>query len=621
MDHLNPLDAVFLDVEDDITHMHIGSCAVFEGPPPPFDDLVSLTAAKLPALERYRQVVRTVPGGFARPVWVDDVHFNVAYHIRHTALPAPGDEAVLNRLMGRLMSQPLDRRRPLWEMWVVEGLTGNRWAIVSKVHHCMVDGISGTDLMATLLDTEPDVPVTPAPRWAPSAPPTDLALVVDAVRDLVTQPAAITALMAHAARAPHHAAAALGDVMDGLRDYGDRLSSRPPLVSIEGAIGPHRRWAVARCELDDVKAIKRQFGGSVNDVVVAVITGAFRRLLIERGDRVDAVPGADRGRPVTLRSLVPVSSRPPDDHSPNNQVTAIFADLPVGITDPVVRLQAVAAELSTLKRSHQPLAGEAITAAAALAPPALVSFTLRVDRAGTSAAKRQHGHDERARSAATVVRARPSHARVLAVRAAGAGRPRRRGDPHLRRSRGVRRHRRLRHDARHGGHGGAHRGRCGRAAGTGDTSGAPSIDAAPRPRHAIPGGRSARLVTSSHTVPSRSCTIQVGWQRSLTDSHPESSANAHWWPGQTILPFSTTPLASSRSLWMQMLSNAQSCPSCASTKTGRPSTSTTTLRRFTRSSCVATGFQTPASPACCVGGVCCSVWSLMPSRPSRATPA
>jgi diacylglycerol O-acyltransferase len=378
MDHLNPLDAVFLDVEDDITHMHIGSCAVFEGPPPPFDDLVSLTAAKLPALERYRQVVRTVPGGFARPVWVDDVHFNLAYHIRHTALPAPGDEAVLNRLMGRLMSQPLDRRRPLWEMWVVEGLTGNRWAIVSKVHHCMVDGISGTDLMATLLDTEPDVPVTPAPRWAPSAPPTDLALVVDAVRDLVTQPAAITALMAHAARAPHHAAAALGDVMDGLRDYGDRLTSRPALVSIEGAIGPHRRWAVARCELDDVKAIKRQFGGSVNDVVVAVITGAFRRLLIERGDRVDAVPGADRGRPVTLRSLVPVSSRPPDDHSPNNQVTAIFADLPVGITDPVVRLQAVAAELSTLKRSHQPLAGEAITAAAALAPPALVSFTLRV---------------------------------------------------------------------------------------------------------------------------------------------------------------------------------------------------------------------------------------------------
>jgi diacylglycerol O-acyltransferase len=376
IDHMSPLDAVFLDVEDDITHMHIGSCAIFDGPPPPFDDLVALTAAKLPALDRYRQVVRAVPGGIGRPVWVDDAHFNLAYHVRHTALPAPGDERVLNRLVGRLMSQPLDRRRPLWEMWVVEGLTGDRWAIVSKVHHCMVDGISGTDLMATLLDTAPDTAVAPAPTWTPSAPPTDAELVVDAVRELITRPAEVMRVVVNAARTPRRAATVIHDVVDGLRDYGDRLATCPPLVSIEGAIGPHRRWAAARCELDDVTTIRRRFGGSVNDVVVAAITGAFRRLLIERGDPVDAEPGI-AGRPVTLRSLVPVSSRQPDDHSPNNQVTAIFADLPLGIADPVDRLHAVTVELSTLKRSHQPIAGQVITAAAALAPPALMSFTLR----------------------------------------------------------------------------------------------------------------------------------------------------------------------------------------------------------------------------------------------------
>ena len=149
MDRLSPLDSLFLHVEDGVTHMHIASCAIFEGPPPPYQEFVDLVAGKLPLLPRYRQRVRFVPGQLGRPVWVDDPHFNLAYHVRHSALPPPGGEQELNNLMGRLMAVELDRHRPLWEIWMIEGLAGGRWALISKVHHCIVDGVSGTDLMVS----------------------------------------------------------------------------------------------------------------------------------------------------------------------------------------------------------------------------------------------------------------------------------------------------------------------------------------------------------------------------------------------------------------------------------------------------------------------------------------
>ena len=155
MDRMSPLDATFLHVEDGVNHMHIASCAIFDGPAPAYEDLVELFRGKLPLVPRYRQKVRFVPGAVGRPVWVDDPHFRLDYHIRHTALPPPGTREDLHRLMGRLMSQQLDRNRPLWETWMVEGLADGTWALISKVHHCMVDGISGTDLMAVVLDTNP----------------------------------------------------------------------------------------------------------------------------------------------------------------------------------------------------------------------------------------------------------------------------------------------------------------------------------------------------------------------------------------------------------------------------------------------------------------------------------
>ena len=155
-DRLSPQDASFLHIEDHVSHMHIASVAIFEGPPPPFGDIVAMVDAKLDLVPRYRQKVRFVPFELGRPVWVDDPHFNIEYHLRHTALPSPGGESELRKLVGRVMAQQLDRSKPLWEIWVVEGLEDGRWAMLAKTHHALVDGVSGTDLLAVIMDLSPD---------------------------------------------------------------------------------------------------------------------------------------------------------------------------------------------------------------------------------------------------------------------------------------------------------------------------------------------------------------------------------------------------------------------------------------------------------------------------------
>jgi diacylglycerol O-acyltransferase / wax synthase len=366
MDRLSSLDAVFVNAEDGVSHMHVGSCAIFAGPPPPFADVVALIDSKLPRLPRYRQKLRMVPGGLAHPVWIDDADFSIDYHVRHTALPPPGGEAELEHLMGRLMSQELDRQRPLWETWVVEGLSDGRWALISKAHHCMVDGVSGTDMMAVLLDAQPDAPITPPDRWEPQPAPTDLALALDAMRQLVVMPVRQAGAIAAQLRRPRAAIKRAGEVAAGVRSLSRYVVPAPPL-SVEGAIGPHRRYAAARCTLDEIRAIRSAFGGSVNDVVLAVISGAFRDVLLERGDPVDGV---------SFRSLVPVSVRRPGDSTPNNQVSLIIAELPIGVADPVARLAAVRTQMAGLKTSHQVDAGEAITTTAELAPPLLQAMTV-----------------------------------------------------------------------------------------------------------------------------------------------------------------------------------------------------------------------------------------------------
>ena len=269
--------------------------------------------------------------------------------------------------MGRLMSQELDRHRPLWEVWMVEGLPDDHWAIISKVHHCMVDGVSGADLMATLLDPSRD-PSPPAPdTWTPAPEPSDAHLVVESLGRLALNAAEQTRAIRSLVRTPQRAATQLRENVAGLRYLGRELMPRPAL-SIQGRIGPHRRWACAHAELADIKAIKQTLGGTVNDVVLAVVAGAFRDLLTARSEDPDHA---------VLRSLVPVSIRPVGDGAPNNQVSAMIAELPIGIADPLERLASTRHQMDLLKQSHQAETNQALTTLAGLAAPSLLALGLR----------------------------------------------------------------------------------------------------------------------------------------------------------------------------------------------------------------------------------------------------
>ena len=369
MDRMNALDASFLYLENGTTHMHIASCGVFEGPAPDYAELVRLLVAKLPLVRRYRQVVRFVPLDLGRPVWVDAADFDIDYHVRHTALPPPGGEAELEHLMGRLMSQELDRSKPLWEAWMVEGLQDGRWAVISKVHHCMVDGVAGVDLISLILDSTPDPSPGAVDEWRPEPAPSAWQLTTDALLHLATSPAEQLRAARVLARAPQRTVHRALDLAAGLRSYVAALRPTPP-TSLDGSIGPHRRWTCARSTLDDVRTIRRALGGTVNDVVLAAITSGFRGLILARGE--------DPAH-VALRTLVPVSVRTESARGIfDNRVSAIFFDLPVHVADPVERLAAVRAEMQRLKQSHEAEAGEALMALAGTIPPTLTARTLRL---------------------------------------------------------------------------------------------------------------------------------------------------------------------------------------------------------------------------------------------------
>jgi diacylglycerol O-acyltransferase len=378
-DRLSPLDTSFLHIEDHVSHMHIASVMIFQGPPSPFGDVVGMVDAKLDFVPRYRQKVKAVPFELGRPVWVDDPHFNLEYHLRHTALPAPGGESELRKLVGRVMAQPLDRSKPLWEIWVVEGLDEGRWAILAKTHHALVDGVSGSDLLAVVLDVTPE-PAQPAPStWVPHPEPSGLELVVQAVENLALSPyEQIRAARAHT-RPLRRALGYALEVAGGLFSLSGLV--RPmPLSSLNGPLGPHRRYAWASTSVDDIKRVRRALGGTFNDVVLASITNGFRELLLARRESVDRV----------VRTLVPVSVRPRDpsgkavgDGTYENRVSAMFAELPVDIDDPVLRLHAITEQMKDLKDSRQALAGEALTSMSGFAPPMLLALGMRLaTRAG-----------------------------------------------------------------------------------------------------------------------------------------------------------------------------------------------------------------------------------------------
>ena len=371
MDRLSPQDASFLHIEDAGPLMHIGSIAIFEGPAPAYDDIAAMVGSKLHMVPRYRQKVRTVPFDVERPVWVDDPHFRLAYHLRRTALPAPGEPDQLRALVGRIMSQRLDRQKPLWEMWIVEGLEDGHWALVSKVHHCLVDGVAGTDLLALLLDVEPEPKPVPSPAevWDPDPEPSGLELLAEGLVQRVASPYEQLRGLRAVARAPRQFARLAGESGKGLLALR-RLLNLTEQTSLSGPIGPHRVWAWARTDLDEVKEVRRAFGGTVNDVILATITRGFRDLLLSRGESVEGT---------VVRSLVPVSVRRDDERgTQNNRVSGMFANLPVGLDDPEERLRAITAQMAGLKESKMAVAGESLVSLSGFAPPMLLALGARV---------------------------------------------------------------------------------------------------------------------------------------------------------------------------------------------------------------------------------------------------
>ncbi|MGY1708842.1 wax ester/triacylglycerol synthase family O-acyltransferase [Geodermatophilus sp. SYSU D00758] len=373
---MGPLDAAFLQGEDEEAgvSLAIASIAVFEGPAPAQQEFATMLAGRLPLVPRYRQRAVEVPLDLGPPVWVDDPDFDLGHHLRRTALPAPGGDAELAALMGRVMSGRLDRDRPLWEYWLVEGLAEGRWALISKIHHCMADGISGTDLYRVVLDETPE-PRPPVPDdWHPGPMPSRLRLAGAAAASLAALPADQARALAGVLQRPGDLARATRGTVRGLAGLAGALVPAAR-SSLTGPLSASRRFAFARGSVAQVGEVRRALGGTFNDVVLAAITAGFRQLLLRRGE----LP-----RPHVVRTLVPVSVRPPGAESiRDNRVSLLLAEPPVHLADPVERLVAVRAHLAELKARQEAEAGAAVVAVAghgvfpAVASPVRIAAHLR----------------------------------------------------------------------------------------------------------------------------------------------------------------------------------------------------------------------------------------------------
>jgi diacylglycerol O-acyltransferase / wax synthase len=367
MEWMSAIDSSFLHVENDSTPMHIGGVSIFAGPPPAFADLRAMVERKLDIVPRYRQKVRFVPLGAGPPVWVEDPHFSLTYHLRHTAVPAPGSEADLRQMAARVFSQHLDRNKPLWELWVVEGLDQGRWALLSKVHHCMVDGVAATDLMSVMFSDE-STGAAPAP-WSAPPEPSGVEILARSLARLAS-PAGQLASLQRAVAAPGET---LRTVSELVRAAGSASRTLRPVSSssLTGQIGPHRRWSWARAGLSDVKLVRGGLGGTVNDVVLTLITNGFRALLDSRGEPLVETQ--------VVRTMVPVSVRARGEKGVyNNRVSAVFASLPVGLEDPARRLASIRAEMDGIKESKQAVAGDVLSSLSGFAPPLLLALGSRL---------------------------------------------------------------------------------------------------------------------------------------------------------------------------------------------------------------------------------------------------
>lgn len=386
-DRLSALDASFLYLEDPTTPMHVGEVAVFRRPRSGFDydHVLSLVDRRLALAPRYRQKVLQVPGRLARPVWTDDEEFDITYHVRRSALPKPGNDEQLHELTARVMARQLDHTRPLWELYLVEGLSGNRVAVITKTHQAMVDGIGAIDIGQVILDVSPTV--TPAETddlWMPQPAPDPTQLVTDAVVDAVQRPGEIVenvrAAAVDATATVRKVTRAVSGIASALRTAAVPASGGP----LNAATSTQRRFAVARTRLDALRSVREVQGGTVNDVVLAVLSGALRNWLLSRGEAVSSH--------TTVRAMVPVSIRTGDDAahreyaetsslpvgSVGNRVSAYLVELPVGESNPTLRLHHVSHAMRAHAESGQSVAADALVRVSGFAPPTLHALGARV---------------------------------------------------------------------------------------------------------------------------------------------------------------------------------------------------------------------------------------------------
>jgi diacylglycerol O-acyltransferase len=372
MDRLTSIDASFLTNESDSSHMHIGAVLIFEGPPPRYEDLVAHVRSRLHLVPRYRQRLGFPPAQTGRPMWIDDTTFNLEYHVRHSALPSPGSEEQLRNIAGRIFSQQLDRSKPLWELWLVQGLDKNRFALIVKTHHAVIDGVAGVDLATVLFDLKPvPEPTKPDRDWVPKPSPSPGQMAARGAIELAEMPVKAARRALSALTHPERSAHQLSEAAEGIGEIAWAFLDPAPEVPLNVEIGSHRRFIWARCKLADFREIKSALGGTVNDVVLATVSGGLRRWLAARGVRTEGLE---------LRALVPVSVRGEGKGAEaGNQLLAMRGLLPVYIADPVRRLSVVREGMDDLKESKQALGAEVISRFNDFAPPTLLAQAARIN--------------------------------------------------------------------------------------------------------------------------------------------------------------------------------------------------------------------------------------------------
>jgi diacylglycerol O-acyltransferase / wax synthase len=367
-DRLTALDSAFLHLERDGVHMHVASCLIFEGATPSYDDVLHHIEQRLHLVPRYRQKLAFVPYDQGRPVWVDDPYFNARFHLRHAALPKPGTEEQLKQLCGRVFSQQLDRNKPLWEIWLVDKLEGDRFALLAKTHHALVDGVSGVDITTILFDTQPSPP-PPEPPWVPRPLPSGAQLLGEALVERATIPAELGRGVRALLRGPRRVASRLVEDVSAIGAFASGGLSAPD-SPLNTKIGPHRRFDWVQADLADFKAIKNELGGTINDVVLTAVTLALGRWLRDRGHPC---------RELTLKAMVPVSVRADVEQGAlGNRVAAMWAPLPVWSQDAIEVFGMVHGAMGQLKESGQAVGAAVLTQMSDFAPTTVLAQATRL---------------------------------------------------------------------------------------------------------------------------------------------------------------------------------------------------------------------------------------------------